>query len=172
MEKVANFDVPGPVLCMTQHKDWVWIGMNKNICALSINDPSQRVIWRAHGAIVNDIASINGHKEIWSCSNDGSICVWSDAVEDYDTQQQVEMNPLFKLEGHLSKVVSIKQISENRVWTSGFEDTILIWDLLTHSCISKVKTMHNDMIRCLLRVKDKVWSGSYDKSTPLCVCDL
>eukprot|EP00026_Physarum_polycephalum_P001889 Phypoly_transcript_01892.p1 GENE.Phypoly_transcript_01892~~Phypoly_transcript_01892.p1 ORF type:complete len:993 (+),score=108.21 Phypoly_transcript_01892:385-2979(+) len=172
MEKVISFDVPGPVLCMTQHNEWIWIGMNKNICALRINDPNQRVIWRAHGAIVNDIVSINGVNEIWSCSNDGSVCVWAPTEEDFAGQKIIEMNPNHKLEGHLSKVVSIKQISENEVWTSGFEDTILVWNIFTHQCISKVKTAHNDMIRCMLRVKDKVWSGSYDKGTPLCICEL
>ena len=34
---MASFDVAGPVLCMAQLKEWVWVGMNKNICALRIS---------------------------------------------------------------------------------------------------------------------------------------
>ena len=67
-----------PVYCLTQHKDFIWVGGNGDLFLYNATNYQLRGSWRAHESSVSCILSFGNR--VWTGSATGDIKIWEDKV--------------------------------------------------------------------------------------------
>ena len=104
-----------PAECMVEvGDDEVWVGSWQEISVFSKSAMSPVKQLTGHTAMIHDMIKVGG--QVWSCSSDKTIRLWSAAGECLKT-----------LEGHGSRVFALL-FHDSLVFSASWDKTIMIWD--------------------------------------------
>ena len=100
----------------------LWVGTHKDVVIYNFDTssktltPTYRLL--SHSRKVNCLLVVKG-EEMWSGSDDGTICIWSIATKEL-------IRVLTTRSGAIRNLV---QVDGNTVWSGQAQNSIIIWDI-------------------------------------------
>ena len=125
-----------PINCFYINFDNIWVGTYKDVIVYSVdykvktrNFPFTSLTnWMVKAQVFKLVESLGGHSrkinslehptedELWSCSDDGKICVWSLSERKLITSMDV----------NAGNIRCLRHIN-NHVWAGGSDNSIICW---------------------------------------------
>lgn len=139
-----------PAECMVEvGDDEVWVGSWQEISVFSKSAMTPVKQLTGHTAMIHDMIKVGD--QVWSCSSDKTIRLWTAAGECLKT-----------LEGHGSRVFALL-FHDNLVFSASWDKTIMIWDPKTSAFLKEIRDIHEDAISAMVSIDNvELWSGSWD----------
>lgn len=127
----------------------VWVGIQKFILCVDKNTLLPIRVMDSHQQTVTSIVGHGDH--IWSCSEDGTVKVWSKhTFQCIMTYSQLG-----------GKLFSITKVG-NQIWCSGWDGKIRIFNAKTLKLESCSEETQSDAIYSLCLSGNTIWAGSWD----------
>jgi len=141
-----------PIIQMCIVDKQVWVGLFKDIVVLSLNGCELVNEWKAHSGIINAVVRVGD--KVWSSSDEG-ICIWN--------KKTFYREKILGVGGKSGRTFSLLPVlikGKTHVWSSGFDNTLLIWDADSYALLYKVQNLIA-YVRCLMYAgSEEIWSGS------------
>merc|ERR1711879_319867 len=139
-----------PINCFYINFNQIWIGTHRDVCVYTIDYKAQVFILleTLHGH-TRKINNFNHpmNDEIWSCSDDGLIFVWS--LSEYKKLTSMDINS-----GSIRCLLQINDF----MWSGGSNNNIACWSIETKTPQHELEISGPAM--CIAKVGTAVWAGT------------
>lgn len=142
--KVFSLDsgTESPANCMMlMPNQELWVGTHKDLVIYDFDASAKTLTPRfrllSHSRKVNCLLVVKG-EEMWSGSDDGTICIWSIATKEL-------IRVLTTRSGAIRNLV---QVDGNTVWSGQAQNSIIIWDIRSRSPKEELTLSDSSMAMC------------------------
>jgi len=134
--------------------DEIWIGTARDIRILEGPKWTTRMVLEGHTDLVHDMQLVGS--EVWSCSSDKSIRIWS---QDGELQRT--------LGGHTSRIFHLLGLGIEYMVSCSWDTSLILWDAATYQFRTELKGQHKDAVGTIVGIKKnghitQVWAGGWD----------
>ncbi|KAL6072071.1 Phosphatidylinositol-3,4,5-trisphosphate 3-phosphatase [Balamuthia mandrillaris] len=142
-----QLDIAVQHMCLSDSE--VWVAVDAFIYTFDYRNWKRKgVSWKAHDKKIHRLLPVD--QNIWSCSDDKQICVWSAKTR----------TRLKTLRWHSEAVCNLTLVGKH-VWSSSLDGQTALWSVQAHKFLGEVRGRHDRGMGSVVNVDNgMLWSSS------------